>query len=121
MFVVFRRTKLISFETDLLQQFRNLLRGILQIGVQGHDHVAAHAFERRHDSHVLAIIRIEIDDPGDIRPGGMLRAQQLEGAVGAAVVGEDDLVGPSEPVEHGIEAGEEHRQVGLLVVDGDDH
>ena len=105
---------------DLREQLRNLLGRILQVGVERDDDVAAHPLERRHDRHVLAVVGVEIDDAGDVGPRGVLGAEQFERPVGAAVVGEDDLVGPAEPVEHGVEAGEERRQVRLLVVDGDD-
>ena len=142
MFVVRRRTTLMSFEAhvrksrvlpvqpeaadvvvagvDLRQQLRNLLGRILQVGVERDDDLAAHPLERRHDRHVLAVVGVEIDDAGDVGPRGVLGAEQFERTVGAAVVGEDDLVGLAESVEHGVEAGEERRQVRLLVVDGDD-
>jgi len=105
---------------DLRQQLRNLLGRILQVGIERDDHLAPHALERRHDRHVLPVVRVEIDHPRDLRPRGVLGPQQLERTVGTAIVGEHHLVAPAERIEHRVKPREKHRQVELLVVNGND-
>ena len=69
---------------DLGQQFRDFLRRILQVGIERDDRVAADAFKRGHDRHVLAVIGVEIDHAGDVGPRRLLDPQQFERAVDAA-------------------------------------
>ena len=76
--------------------------------------------KRRHDRHVLAVVGVEIDHAGHVGPGGVLGLEQLDRAVRAAVVGEDDLVAAAQGIEHRIEPREEEREIELLVVDRND-
>ena len=110
----------VEARVDFLQQLRNFLGRILQVGVERHDHVAAHAFERRHDRHVLAVVAVEIDHARHVRPRRVLRLQESKRTVRTAVVGENDFVAAPECIEHRIQAREQRRQVQLLVVDRDD-
>src|SRR5437763_1362032 len=45
----------------------------------------------------------------------------LEGAVGARVLGDGDAEGPRQPGEGGVQPAQARLEVGLLVVHGDDH
>ncbi len=105
---------------DALQERRDVLRRVLQIGIERDDHVALHALKRRHDGHVLAVVGVEIDDAGDVGALRVLGAEQLDGAVVRAVVGEEDFVATPEAVEHRVQAREEGREIQLLVVNRDD-
>ena len=101
-------------------QLADFLRRILQVGVERDDDVAAAVLETGHDRHVLAGIGGKQDDAGDIGPRLELLAQDRRRAVAAAVVDEDDLVGFAQGVERRVKAGEQRRESGFLVVDGDD-
>ncbi len=102
------------------EQLADLLRRILQVRVQRDDALAAAALEARHDRHVLAEIAVQQDHAGDLRAPRELLAQQSRRAVAAAVVDEDHLVADAETVERRIQASEERRQPGFLVVHGND-
>src|SRR4029077_6567306 len=102
------------------EQLADLLRRILQVGVERDDALAAAALEARHDRHVLAEIAVEQDYAGHIGPLRELLAQQRCRAVAAAVVDEDYPIRLPERIERRVEAGEERRQAGLFVVDRDD-
>jgi hypothetical protein len=56
------------------EQLADLLRRILQIGVEGDDALAAAALEAGDDGEVLAVVRVEQDDTRDVRPRLPLRA-----------------------------------------------
>ena len=99
------------------EQLADLLRRVLQVGVERDDALAAAALETGDDRDVLAVVGVEQHDPGDVGPALELLAQQRRRAVAAAVVDEDDLVGPRQRVERRVEAREQRRQAGLLVVD----
>ena len=102
------------------EQLADLLRRVLQVGVERDDALAAHALEAGDDRHVLAVVRVEQHDARHVRPRGELVLQQRGRAVAAAVVDEDHFVGDAERVERRIQPREQRRQPGLLVVDGDD-
>ena len=89
----------------------------MQVSVKRDHNFAAHAFERGHDRHVLAVVGIEIDDAGDIGPHGLLGPEQVDGTVRAAVVGKHDLVAASQCIEYRIQAREKRREIQRLVVD----
>ena len=75
------------------EQLADFLRRVLQVGIQGDDALAAAVFEAGHDRHVLAEVAVEQHHAGDVRALLELLAQDRGGAVAAAVVDEDDLVG----------------------------
>ena len=102
------------------QQLADLLGRVLQVGVERHDALAAAALEAGDDRHVLAVVGVEQHDARDVGAALELLAQQRRRAVAAAVVDEDDLVGDVQRVERRIQAREQRRQAGLLVVDRDD-
>ena len=79
---------------DLGDQLGDLLGRVLQVGVHGHDHLAAGHGEGAEDGRVLAVVAVEFHDadPG-LAPGDVLEHGQA--AVAAAVVGEDHLPGPA--------------------------
>ena len=101
---------------DFRQQFGNLLRRVLQIGVERHDHLAAGALEGRHDRHVLAEVAVEVDHAHLFRALLVEIPQQCERIVAAAVVGKKDFVGLADPVEHRRQTRKQCRQVFLFVV-----
>ena len=105
---------------DLREQLGDFLRRVLQVGIERHNDLAAHALKRRHDRHVLAVVGVEIDHAGDVGPRVELGAQQFDRTVGAAVVGEEDLVAAADGVEHRVEPREQDREIEFLVVYGDD-
>ena len=102
------------------QQAADLLGRILQVGIERHDALAAHALEAGDDRRVLAVVGVEQHDARDVRPREELVLQQRRGAVAAAVVDEHHFVRDPQRVEGRIEAREERGQAGLLVVDRDD-
>jgi len=69
---------------------------------------------------VLAVVGVEIDHPGDVRTFRVLLPQQFDRAVLRTVVREEDLVTVPERIEHRIKPREQHRQIELLVENGDD-
>jgi hypothetical protein len=101
-----------------LDQLGQLLRRVLQVGVERDDPVAQSRLEARHHRGVLPEIAREAHD-AQRRAGVLLLAQQRERAVGAAVVHDDDLrdepLRGGQPVEHGEQPLEEGRDVAGLV------
>src|SRR6185437_7304531 len=76
--------------------------------------------EARENGHVLARIAGEHDYPRGVRPALELRPQHGRGAIGAAVVDEDHLVGPLELIQRRIQPRKESLEAWLLVVHGND-
>ena len=103
-----------------LEQPADFLRRILQVRVQRHHALAAHALEAGDDRHVLAVVGVEQDDPRHVRPRQELVLQQRGRAVAAAVVDEDDLVADTQRIERRIEAREQGGEAGLFVEDRND-
>ena len=71
---------------------------VLQVAVHRHDDLAAGAAEARVHRRVLAEVPLEADRPHP-RVGCVQALEHGEGAVGGAVVDEDELERPAEPVE----------------------
>ncbi len=94
---------------------RDLLRRILQIGIQGNDVIAPRLREACHDGHVLPDIARQHHHAGRIGTTGKLLAQYRDGAVGAAIIDEDDLIGPSQLVQHRVQPVKQMLQTALLV------
>ena len=61
--------------SDFFEQLGDFLGRILQIRIQGHDHLTAHPLKRRHDRHVLTVIAVEIDHPRHVGSCRMLCLQ----------------------------------------------
>jgi hypothetical protein len=68
---------------------------------------------------MLAEIALQDDHAGVPGPRRVLSPQQGHGTVTAAIVDEYALVRQSEAVEDGVQAREEGREPGLLVIHGD--
>ena len=104
-------------------QLGDLLRWVLEVGVQGDNDPAPGLGEGTEDGTVLAIVPVELHhlDPGLPRRKSN---EHLQAAVPAAVVREDHLPAPlggGEVLrEHPVQPRPEGRDVLLLVVDGDD-
>ena len=92
------------------EQLADLLRRILQVGVERDDSLAAHALEAGEDREVLAVVRVEKDDARHVGPRGELVLQQRRRLVAAAVVDEDHLVADLQRVERRIQPREQRRQ-----------
>jgi hypothetical protein len=105
---------------ELVQELRDLLGRILQVGVEGDHHVSVHVLEGRQESLVLSEVARELEHADAIRPRARRLLENLERAIPASVVHEDQLVGRSPAVHHGEQAREQLGQAALLVVDGDD-
>jgi hypothetical protein len=98
----------------------NLFRWILEIGIERNDSHSPRLREAGQDGIVLAEVAGKHDDAGDVGSLLVLRAQQRDRPVGAAIVDEYDLAGPADAVDGGIEPREQLRQNRLLVVHGND-
>ena len=66
---------------DLGQQLRDLLRRVLEVGVQRHHDLAARHFEAGEDGGVLAVVAVERDHRAPADRGAAMLAQDLERAV----------------------------------------
>ena len=105
------------FELD--EHRGNLFGLVLEIGIHHHDHLAADGIHPRGHGNVVAEIPRELQD-ADPRIGRVEVPQHGKGAVAAAVVDEDQLVGPSQFVQHGGEAAVQLANDAGLVVNGED-
>ena len=105
---------------ELGQQLGDLFGRILQVGVERDDHIARDVLEGREDRLVLAEIARQLEHPDAVGPLPRGLLQELERAVAAAVVDEDELVGMPRRVHDRGQPPQELRQVALLVVDRDD-
>ena len=93
---------------------------VLEVAVDRDDDVALGLLEAGLQRGGLAEVAPEPDDAHVV----VLRVQtreRREGAVGRAVVDEDDLPRPTERLERGRELVVQQRDAALLVVHGDDH
>ena len=105
---------------ELREQPRDLGGIVLKVAVDRDDDVALGFLEAGLQRGGLAEVAPEPDDAHLV----VLRVQtreRREGAVGRAVVDEDDLPRPTEWFEHGRELVVQQRDAALLVVHGDDH
>ena len=105
---------------ELREQPRDLGGIVLKVAVDRDDDVALGFLEAGLQRGGLAEVAPEPDDAYLV----VLRVQtreRREGAVGRAVVDEDDLPRPTEWFEHGRELVVQQRDAALLVVHGDDH
>ena len=97
----------------------DLLGRVLEIGVEGDDDVTARPLHPGEHRRVLPVVPVEPDDAH--RPVlGVEGAQDVRGAVAAAVVHEDDLVRPPELLERLGEAMVEVAEALGLVEDRHD-
>ncbi len=114
------RADVVVAGVQLRQHARDLLRRILQVGIE-RDHVAAAGVRKPgQDRPVLAKVRREQHHARDLGAQLELLAQYRDRTIAAAVVDEDDLVAAAERVERRVQAREQRRQHFLLVVDGND-
>jgi hypothetical protein len=104
----------------LCQQMTDLLRRILQVGVQSYDALAAYMREARHDRHVLSEIAVEQHHARLYGTALELLSQQRSRAIGRAIVHEDDFIANVELIQGQVKALEQMRQALLFVVDRDD-
>src|SRR5438477_9058747 len=100
-------------------EFADLLRRILEVGIESDDTLAAAMLETGDDCEVLSIVGIEHDYPRHVGALQELILEHRRRPVAAAIVDEDDFVAPAELVERRIETVEERLQSRLLVVNGD--
>src|SRR5438132_8612162 len=100
-------------------EFADLLRRVLEIGIESDDALAVAMLKAGDDSQVLAVVGVEYDHPRYIGPLQELILEHRRRAVAAAVIDEDDLVAPAELVERRVETIKKRLQPSLLVVDGD--
>jgi len=91
------------------EQLFDLLGRVLQICIERDHPLAARALEARDDRHVLAVVRVEVHDAGDIGPAEIQVLQHRRRPIAAAVVDEDHLVRHLERIERGVEAFGERR------------
>ena len=105
---------------ELGEQSWDLGRIVLQVAVDRDDDLALRLLEAGLQSGGFAEVPPQPDD-ADAVVRGVQPGQRGEGAVGGAVVDEDDLPGLSERVERGGQLVVEERDAPLLVVHGDDH
>ena len=77
---------------QLGHQAGNLLGGVLQVRVQGDHHLAPGRLKPGKDGLVLAEIAVKLQGPDVLRIVPVQVAQELPGAVGGAVVHEDDFI-----------------------------
>src|SRR5207249_8331514 len=92
---------------------------VLPVSVERHHQRAARVREAGRERRGLAEVAVQIDDPQVLVPGAQ-RRQAGQRSVPAAVVHEDELVGPSELVRGPRQLAVQRRDVALLVVDRDD-
>ena len=103
---------------DRLEQARDLLRRVLQIGIERDDDGAARVGESREHGSVLARVARERDH-GHPMVFRLDDEEFLERPIGAPVVDIDDLGGTIERVEYGPDPCVELRETALLVEDRD--
>ena len=105
---------------DGTQQLGDLLRRILQVGVQGHHHLAPGVGETGHDRRVLTVVAVEQHADHPPRLSGCGVGDDRRGGVRAAVVHQYDLKWALQPGADLHAAADQLIQVHLLVVYGDD-
>ncbi len=98
----------------------DLLGWILQIRIQGDHVLTARVLEASQNRHVLSGVARQHDDAGHLRPLLELLPQNPHRTIVTAVVDEDELIGPLQPVERRIEPREQLREPALLVVHRND-
>ena len=104
---------------QLGQELGNLGRVVLEVAVHGNDDLAPGLVETRLQGRRLAEVAAELDQDDVV----ILFIDLLEGGVGsvrAAVVDEDQLVGPAGLVQNVLEAGVHLLDIVHFVVKGDD-
>jgi hypothetical protein len=103
----------------LLEQIRDHLGRVLQVGVEADQVVTEGALEAGREGRLVPAVAQQPDHP-QLGPGGGLRRQQLGRPVPAAVVDRDEFVAHVERVQHRSDTVEEDGQHGFLVVHRDD-
>src|SRR5262245_22571554 len=95
------------------------MRVVLAVAVERNDQVAAGGGKTGAQRRRLAEVSVQLNDP---ETGLLCRqlAQLLQGAVGAAVIDEDDLERTAERRHDGADFGEQRRDVARFIVGGDD-
>ncbi len=101
---------------ELVDQFADLLRRILQVGIQGDHELAARIGQARHHGRVLAEVGVEHHHPRLLRAQQELLPQQRDRTILAAVIDEHDFEGDLQRIEGRIQPREQGRQHGLFVV-----
>jgi hypothetical protein len=103
-----------------LEEPADLLRRILQVGIERDDELSLGVLEPGEDRGMLAEVALEQHHARLPRAGLLLAAQQGHRSIAAPVIDEDALVRHLETVEGGIEPPEERRQRSLLIENGYD-
>ena len=103
-----------------LQQVGDLRRIVLQVRVEGRHQPAAGLLEAGGQGRGLAVVAAEADRPQPAVPCRQ-SPEDLEGAVGAAVVDEDHLEGEPQGGEGGLDLLAQRLEALLLVVHGNHH
>ena len=100
-------------------EFRDFVRGVLQVRVHGDDDIALRGRETLVKGGGLAVVAAE----GDAVDGGILLREfpdPVPGIVGGTVVHHQDLVGETIFFHHPVDPGGEFRQGFGLVKEGND-
>ncbi len=98
----------------------DLLRGVLQVGVEGDEPIAARVGQAGGDRRMLAEVARELHQH-QLRMERLLGPHQARSAIARAVVDADHLPAHGQRPAYREEAAEERRYVALLVVHRDDH
>ena len=102
-----------------LQKFRQILRVVLQIGVEREEIFAARGLESGKARRALATVERE-PLRADARIGGGEFLEDFPRLVPAAIVGDDDLVGNLERLDRLADGSDEFAQIAFLVVTRND-
>ncbi len=109
----------VEAQGGLFHQARDLFRRVLQVGVEGDDHLAAALLEAGHDRCMLAVVTVEDHryHVAAVFSGGVFK--QLGRVVAATVIHQDDFVFVSQLLAGCRRATQQFRQALLFVVDRD--
>ena len=99
----------------------NLLGGVLQVRVQGDHHLAPGRLKPGKNGLVLPEIAVELQGPDVLRILPVQVGQELPGAVGGAVVHEDNFIGAAHGGEGADQPLPQFPEIVFLVEHGNDH
>ena len=106
---------------QLGHQAGNLLGGVLQVRVQGDHHLSLGRLKPGKNGLVLPEVAVELQGPDVLRILPVQVGEKLPGAVGGAVVHEDDLIGAAHGGEGADQPLPQLPEIVFLVEHGNDH
>ena len=106
---------------QLGHQAGNLLGGVLQVRVQGDHHLSFGRLKPGKNGLVLPEVAMELQGPDVLRILPVQVGEKLPGAVGGAVVHEDDLVGAAHGGEGADQPFAQLPEIFFFVEHGNDH